>query len=166
MQTEIMYNACYGGFSVSKEAVQCYLDSNGYVLCPYYISRELERTDPSMIEIVKQLGHRANGKCADIKIQCVPIKFNTRTTSRLASMMDMSQYISTLTNINWKPFVKYFMTLKSYPNWTLFNMCWMNLLIFDTIVYIALFFVSFMFCVFLTYFTLYFQRIIFYDVAI
>jgi hypothetical protein len=75
MEFEIMFNACYGGFSVSKEAIQCYLDSNGYVFCPYHICRGLERTDPSMIEIVKQLGARANGKCADIKIQSVPIKY-------------------------------------------------------------------------------------------
>jgi len=75
MQTEIMYNACYGGFSVSKEAVQCYLDLNGYVFRPYYIKRELERDDASMIKIVKQLGRRANGKHADIQIQSVPIKY-------------------------------------------------------------------------------------------
>lgn len=75
MQSEIMYNACYGGFSVSKEAWLSYLDLNGYVYCRHYLKRDIDRSDPSMIEIVKQLGPKANGKYADIQIQSVPIKY-------------------------------------------------------------------------------------------
>jgi hypothetical protein len=163
MEVEIMYNACYGGFSMSKEAVICYLDSNGYVLCPYYISRGLERTDPSMIEIVKQLGARANGKCADIKIQSVPIKYKDYVE---VGEYDGYESVYILTNINWGPFKKYCMTQRLHRNWIPFNMCWMSQTIFDTMVYLTFFLVLFMFCLFLTYFTLYFQRIIFYDVAV
>ena len=53
----------------SEEEIQCYLDSNGFVYSPYYLLDMVERDDVSMISIVKQLGVRASGKFADIKIK-------------------------------------------------------------------------------------------------
>ena len=72
---EIMYNACYGGFSLSNLAVDMYLERCGYVYCKYYVSNELKRDNLDMIHVVKQLGSKANGKCADIKIACIPPKY-------------------------------------------------------------------------------------------
>ena len=72
---EIMYNACYGGFSLSNLAVEMFLQNCGYVYCKFYLSKRIERDNVHMIHIVKQLGSKANGKYADIKIACIPPKY-------------------------------------------------------------------------------------------
>lgn len=38
----------------------------------YWSSRDLERDDPVLVEVVKELGKAANGGCADLKIVEIP----------------------------------------------------------------------------------------------
>ncbi len=71
---DVMYNAKYGGFSFSDEAERLYYErtSKHKNLFPLW---NLERTDPCMVSIVKELGSRANGSCAKIQIRTIPSKF-------------------------------------------------------------------------------------------
>ena len=110
--TKIVYNACYGGFSVSHEAIMRYAEIKGiklytkkeygyshYYLCPpeeydrineeesakpvssgrfersnglYFSDRDFERNDPILVQVVEELGDKANGRCAKLRIAEVP----------------------------------------------------------------------------------------------
>jgi hypothetical protein len=110
--TKIVYNACYGGFSLSHEAVMRYAELKGiklytdkrygfthYYLCPpeeyeslsaeeatkpvspdrfersngmYFSDRSFERTDPILVQVVEELGEKANGMCAELQIAEIP----------------------------------------------------------------------------------------------
>lgn len=85
---EILLNRCYGGFSFSEEAMKEYYtkSKSTTAMLPDYEEnqidyqtldkgREISRTDPVMIEIVKRLGQKANGSCASIQIACIPQKY-------------------------------------------------------------------------------------------
>jgi len=110
--TKIVYNACYGGFSLSHEAIMRYAEIKGitlyiekkygyshYYLCPpeeydrisaeeqakpvspdryersnalYLSDRDFERNDPILVQVVEELGEKANGRCAKLRIAEVP----------------------------------------------------------------------------------------------
>jgi hypothetical protein len=110
--TKIVYNACYGGFSLSDEAIMRYAEIKGitlytkqqygfthYYLCPpeeydrisaeekdnpvrpgrfaqsnklYFSDRDIERTDPILVQVVEELGDRANGSHAKLQIEELP----------------------------------------------------------------------------------------------
>lgn len=91
---KIAYNDCFGGFSLSDEAVKlgrrlsnnpmwngaCFpgeVYSDGSVKGDEYASLlsdshhlddSIKRTDPILIAVIEQLGSKANGRCADLKI--------------------------------------------------------------------------------------------------
>jgi hypothetical protein len=83
---EVVINTCYGGFSLSKEAIELYLKLKNITTYPttepwgsvmhwldeektkYFYDRKLDRHDPILISVVKQLGDKANGSCADLEI--------------------------------------------------------------------------------------------------
>lgn len=75
--TKVVYNNCFGGFSLSNEAVklaQQYADADspwqdvdpsfGYI---HY--ENIERHDPILVRVVEELGDRADGMCADLTIE-------------------------------------------------------------------------------------------------
>jgi hypothetical protein len=68
---EVMYNGKYGGFSFSEEAIDAYCETLG-------IKKEnlqqwrINRADPCMVRIVKELKEKANGRFADIRIRVIP----------------------------------------------------------------------------------------------
>jgi hypothetical protein len=112
--TKIVYNACYGGFSLSHEAIMRYAEIKGitlylytekkygyshYYLCPpeeydrisaeeqakpvspdryersnalYLSNSDFERNDPILVQVVEELGDKANGRCAKLRIAEVP----------------------------------------------------------------------------------------------
>jgi hypothetical protein len=110
--TKIVYNACYGGFGLSNEAMMRYAEIKGitlysekdsmlthYYLCPpeefkrlqdedaanpvsvgryarsnamYFSDRNIDRADPALAQVVEELGDRANGMCARLRIEHVP----------------------------------------------------------------------------------------------
>ena len=110
--TKIVYNACYGGFGLSHEAIMRYAEIKGitlytekkygfthYYLCPleeyerinaeeqtkpaspdrfkrsnemYFSDRDFERNDPILVQVVEELGDKANGRCAKLRIAEVP----------------------------------------------------------------------------------------------
>lgn len=83
---KVVYNACYGGFSLSLAAQKLYLEKKGhtpklhkgkiswdehrYIEEPYdFSSRELVRHDPLLVEVVEELGEGAYGDCAKLRIK-------------------------------------------------------------------------------------------------
>jgi hypothetical protein len=69
----IMYNTCYGGFTLSDAAIdeykrQCPDGKNPRLF-------ELDRDDQVMAQIVKEMGSAANGQFSDIKLQRIPVDY-------------------------------------------------------------------------------------------
>lgn len=86
--TKIVYNKCYGGFSLSKKAVERYFELKGwelwvinangweYYICKdsgeYFFAHELERDDPVLVQVVEELGSVANGDYSELAIRELP----------------------------------------------------------------------------------------------
>ena len=85
----IVYNNCYGGFSLSPEAQKMYLQLKGFTPIlkrskffwdqSYYAGgwedfcdREIPRNDPDLVKVVEKLGDKANGYCAELAIEYIP----------------------------------------------------------------------------------------------
>lgn len=111
--TKIVYNACYGGFGLSHEAVMRYAELKGiklytekqygynnYYLIPveeynciraeeeskpigpdrfkesnaaYFLPSSIERTDPTLVQVVEEMGKAASGDYAKLMIEEVPV---------------------------------------------------------------------------------------------
>ena len=68
----IVINACHGGFSLSPAAEEMLAQKRGYPLDPdnYW---DINRDDPNLIAVVKQLGPKAaSGRFAELKIVSIP----------------------------------------------------------------------------------------------
>ena len=73
MSLYIMYNTCYGGFSVSEAALEEYRRQ-----CPEaqeVSCYSVERHDPVMVGIVQRMGERANGQCAKINLKEISAEY-------------------------------------------------------------------------------------------
>ena len=67
---KVVINKCFGGFSLSKKAVEFLgLEWDGY---GYYFDNPEDRSDPELIKCVEQLGDKANGPHANLKIVEIP----------------------------------------------------------------------------------------------
>ena len=68
-----MINNCYGGFGLSNAAMDEY-----HKRCPekqevdYF---DLDRHDPVMIQIVKEMGTKANRSCSEIELKKIPVQY-------------------------------------------------------------------------------------------
>lgn len=67
---KVVYNSCYGGFGLSDEAVT-WLETHG---CPLnevegYCCDALPRHSPILVQCVEELGEKASGEYADLKIE-------------------------------------------------------------------------------------------------
>lgn len=95
---KVVVNKCHGGFSLSHEAMMRYGELAGINLypeigrCGFYTywkvpkeqqndkfyseltlyERDLERDDPWLVQVVEELGDKANGHCADLKVVEIP----------------------------------------------------------------------------------------------
>lgn len=100
MGTKIVINKCYGGFDLSPEAKlrlyelgekSCLSDAEDYfgdnlsqfkektsirtIFTPdgkYVITTNIARDNPNLIKVVEELGLKANGKFAELKIVEIP----------------------------------------------------------------------------------------------
>lgn len=108
---KVVYNSCFGGFSLSHEGLMRYAELKGFKLYPfvdvrdasgkrmiekmkpataadiksafcvhystapeysndtYWSDHNIERDDPALVQAVEELGKKANGICADLKIE-------------------------------------------------------------------------------------------------
>lgn len=64
---KVVCNECYGGFSLSKEAIDLYKELTGKLgeICDSDISRH----DPALVKVVETLGTKANGYVADLRVK-------------------------------------------------------------------------------------------------
>lgn len=88
---KVVINGCYGGFSLSDEAFELYLERKGlkfrkeksehfsligydyYSENGFYLGdRDIERNDPVLVGVVEELGEKANGRCASLKVVEIP----------------------------------------------------------------------------------------------
>ena len=90
---KIVINKCFGGFGLSEEAVLLYGKKKGlniivvrdkimkslrhYYLDEvkngnYFSDRDIQRNDSVLIEVVEELGIKANGSCSELKIVEIP----------------------------------------------------------------------------------------------
>lgn len=71
---DVMYNACYGGFSFSEAAEEEYKRR-----CPENAERfhefELSRHDLVMVQIVREMGQAASGTYAKVKLRSIPAEY-------------------------------------------------------------------------------------------
>jgi hypothetical protein len=67
----IVINDCYGGFGLSEEADQRYKELAGITNddWSYY---NIARDDAYLIQVVREMGHRASGEYSSLKIVEVP----------------------------------------------------------------------------------------------
>lgn len=88
--TKIVYNNCYGGFSLSREAVLRAREISGnpmwggvttngdvYVAgkpidTHYGHCEDISRADPVLVQVVEELGKAASGNCASLAIIDIP----------------------------------------------------------------------------------------------
>ena len=71
---EILYNKCYGGFGFSSDAMSEYVKRKA--LDPsLFDEEEIERHDTVMIQIVKEMGPRADGYCVKLGVCSIPSHF-------------------------------------------------------------------------------------------
>jgi hypothetical protein len=68
---KVVINTCFGGFSLSKEAIQLYARSRG-ILTEDFSVWELERDDNTLVAVVEQLGKKANGDYSKLKVVEIP----------------------------------------------------------------------------------------------
>ena len=125
--TRVVYNACYGGFSLSAEAVRRYAEIAGITLyehtdefgftavyrvpreeyerllaagereaanAAYFSVYDLSRTDPVLVQVVDELGERANGQYAQLFIAEVPAgtRYRIDEYDGLESVMTVDDY--------------------------------------------------------------------------
>lgn len=67
----VVINDCYGGFSLSPEAIVKYKHLAGITDTEFY-DREIPRDDPYLVKIVKEMGSLANGGRANLKVVEIP----------------------------------------------------------------------------------------------
>lgn len=75
MNIPIIYNASYGVFSFSSEAINEYK-----IRCDisdYLFSTDIRRDDATMAQIVEELGDDASGDEADIRIWYIPEEYKS-----------------------------------------------------------------------------------------
>lgn len=87
--TKIVYNACFGGFGLSEAAVRRYAelkglnygsDGNEHWHISYLRDKDgkrisaynIERADPLLVQVVEELGDRANTRFSDLRITDLP----------------------------------------------------------------------------------------------
>lgn len=67
----VVINECYGGFGLSDEAVEKYMALSGQTEKDF-AHRDIPRDDPYLVQVVRELGEKANGSHAKLKIVEIP----------------------------------------------------------------------------------------------
>lgn len=87
--TKIVYNACFGGFGLSEAGMRRYAELKGFSYgsdgtehwhMPYLSDQDgktiraddIARTDPILVQVVEELGERADTRFSNLQIAEVP----------------------------------------------------------------------------------------------
>lgn len=68
---KVVINQCYGGFSLSKAAIEQYAERSGKLESEFY-DRHIDRDDSDLVDIVEEMGEKANGLCARLAVIEIP----------------------------------------------------------------------------------------------
>lgn len=68
--TQIVINACHGGFSLSETAELLYLELSGKPIAEYHW--DVKRDDPMLVQVVLRLGDVANNQHSKLKVVEIP----------------------------------------------------------------------------------------------
>jgi hypothetical protein len=92
--TKIVYNACYGGFGLSDEAEIRYRELTDNINNEDFDVYDIERTDPALVQVVEELGKKANGLSANLFITQLPTgtKYHIDEYDGLESVMTIDSY--------------------------------------------------------------------------
>jgi hypothetical protein len=75
-EIEILLNICYGGWNISKQAIELYkLRSPSYNVSGNDFDYFFNRHDCILVEIYKELGDNFDGKCSKTKIKKILKKY-------------------------------------------------------------------------------------------
>lgn len=115
-ERKVVYNACFGGYSLSNEAVMRYLEIKGITIYPeksdwgywaywydspetriedsesYFEPDEIERHDPILVQVVEELGAKAAGDFAKLRIKTVNGPYRIDEYDGLESVMTPEDY--------------------------------------------------------------------------
>jgi hypothetical protein len=106
---KVVINSCFGSFGLSNEAMDRLVEL-GYELTPnpnynpheksifnykYKVPWDIDRSDPTLIKVVEELGERANGDFANLEIVEVEWLYSITEYDGLES-------IETPDNIDWE----------------------------------------------------------------
>ena len=86
---KLVINSDYGGFGLSHEAILRYFELIGakprieerptsiipyyyYVDDEFWYDDKIDRADPALVQVVEELGEKANGRCAKLKVVDIP----------------------------------------------------------------------------------------------
>jgi hypothetical protein len=88
---KVVMNSCYGGFSLSEQGKDLYLNKKGLKFSKeksqyfslvgydyhvegneYWYERDIERNDPVLVEVVEELGEKSFGSCAELRVVEIP----------------------------------------------------------------------------------------------
>ena len=88
--TKIVYNACYGGFGLSKEAFARYKELGG--TCDW--DRDIPRTDLALIQVIEELGEEVNTAFSKLRIIALPAgtKYRIHEYDGFESVMTPEDY--------------------------------------------------------------------------
>jgi len=75
-EIEILLNICYGGWNISKKAIELYkLRNPSYNLSKNEFDYYFNRDNPILVQIYKELGHNFDGKHSKTKIKKILKKY-------------------------------------------------------------------------------------------
>ena len=69
---KVVINRCFGGFGLSDAAVEAYFARKGKAVDPDFRHRDVPRDDPDLVAVVEELGKKAYGDYAELKVVEVP----------------------------------------------------------------------------------------------
>ena len=97
MITEVVYNDCYGGFSISLAALERMQElgfrGDTYVANEEYVALyDCERHDPILAQTVKELGFKANGNDACLRIALVAGPYRIEEYDGLETVYEPGDY--------------------------------------------------------------------------
>lgn len=68
---KLVINECYGGFGLSKVAIEEYAKRSRKLESEFY-DRQIDRDDKFLVSIVEEIGEKANGLCANLTVVEIP----------------------------------------------------------------------------------------------
>lgn len=69
---KVVYNGCYGGFSLSDVAITRYWEIKAEKPPAGWYNCNIARDDPVLVQVVEELGEKANGGFASLGLADVP----------------------------------------------------------------------------------------------